>query len=78
SYRMSKAALNMFNKSFAVDHPEIISVVMHPGWVQTRMGGNGAPITPSVSVAGMNKFVSSLKLSDSGKFFNYDGKSLPF
>jgi NAD(P)-dependent dehydrogenase (short-subunit alcohol dehydrogenase family) len=78
SYRMSKAALNMFCKSFSVDFPEIISVVLHPGWVQTRMGGGGAHITPAQSVSGMINVVSRLKKSDSGRFFNYDGKELPW
>src|SRR5205823_11290953 len=41
AYRMSKAALNMAIRSLAVDH-EFICVVIHPGWVQTDMGGGGA------------------------------------
>ncbi len=78
SYRMSKAALNMFCKSFAVDHPDIISCVLHPGWVQTRMGGTGASLTTAQSVLGLMKVVTSLKKSDTGKFFNYDGRELPW
>jgi NAD(P)-dependent dehydrogenase (short-subunit alcohol dehydrogenase family) len=41
AYRASKAALNMLNKSLAIDlaRNSIISVVIHPGWVQTDMGG---------------------------------------
>lgn len=76
SYRMSKAALNMFNKSFSTDFPQITSVVLHPGWVQTRMGGGSAPLSIGDSIRGMMKVVMQLKKSDSGKFFNYDGKEL--
>ena len=42
-YRISKAALNMFNKSFSKDYPHILSIVIHPGWVRTDMGRNHAP-----------------------------------
>ncbi|MEZ0314827.1 MAG: SDR family oxidoreductase, partial [Myxococcota bacterium] len=44
AYRMSKAALNIASKSLAVDLSGrgIISVVVHPGWVQTEIGGRSA------------------------------------
>jgi NAD(P)-dependent dehydrogenase (short-subunit alcohol dehydrogenase family) len=73
AYRMSKAALNMFNKSFSVDHPEITAIVFHPGWVQTEMGGSSAPTTVAESASGMLKVLKGLKKSDSGKFFDYEG-----
>lgn len=78
SYRMSKAALNMFNKSFSVDYPNITSLVLHPGWVQTRMGGAGASVPPAESVQGMMAVVAAAKKSASGKFFDFRGKELPW
>ena len=72
-YRMSKTALNMFNKSFALEFPEITSVVMHPGWVKTEMGGAAAPLEADGSVAGMIQVIESLKLKDSGTFREYSG-----
>ncbi|MBC7691444.1 MAG: SDR family oxidoreductase [Methylotenera sp.] len=75
-YRMSKAALNMFNRSFSVDFPKITSVVVHPGWVKTEMGGAGAPTETAESAAGILKLISGLKSSDTGKFFDYEGDSL--
>ncbi len=73
AYRMSKAALNMFNKSFSVDHPQITSLVIHPGWVQTDMGGKQAPTQPEESARGIIKVILNSRLEDSGKFFDFEG-----
>ncbi|HEY4136394.1 MAG TPA: SDR family oxidoreductase [Alphaproteobacteria bacterium] len=80
AYRSSKAALNAAVKSFAVDTAAdgLIAVLLHPGWVQTDMGGPGAPVTPKESIAGMRKVLAGLKAQDSGRFFAYDGKALPW
>ena len=76
SYRMSKAALNMFTKSFSVDHPKITAVVLHPGWVRTDMGGSGAPTTIEQSVEGMMSLIQNLKVAQSGKFYDFEGDEL--
>ena len=41
SYRCSKAALNMLTICFAKDFPGTSFATVHPGWVQTDMGGSG-------------------------------------
>ncbi len=56
----------------------IISVTLHPGWVKTRMGGQQAPLTIEQSVAGQKQLLERLGLKDSGRFFNYDGRELPW
>lgn len=76
AYRMSKAALNMFNKSLSCDYENMICVVMHPGWVQTDMGGKGALITVRDSVQGILKVMTGLQLSDSGRFFDFRGNQI--
>ena len=78
AYRMSKAALNMFNKCFAIEHKNLTSIVLHPGWVQTEMGGKSAPTTPAQSVAGMLKLIEEVKPADSGKFYDFEGEELPW
>lgn len=78
AYRMSKAALNMFNKSFSIDFPQIVSVVIHPGWVKTDMGGPNATLSVEQSVAGMIKVMDGLTLKDSGKFLDWEGRQLPW
>lgn len=76
AYRMSKAALNMFHKSFTVDFPEFTSVVFHPGWVQTDMGGAQAPLTPPQSVKGMLAQMKKITHQDSGRFLDYAGENI--
>ncbi len=78
AYRMSKAALNMFNKSFSIEFPEYVALVLHPGWVKTDMGGSNAPTTVQESVAGMAKVIEKAGAAQSGKFFDYEGEELPW
>lgn len=78
AYRSSKAALNAVWRSFALDHPDIIAVLLHPGWVRTDMGGAGALLEPEASVTALRRVISSLAKGDSGRFYNYDGSPIPW
>jgi NAD(P)-dependent dehydrogenase (short-subunit alcohol dehydrogenase family) len=80
AYRSSKAALNnaMCGLASAWSDDGIIVVSVHPGWVKTDMGGSSAPLKPHESIAGMRNLIGNLKLSDSGKFFDYTGAHLPW
>lgn len=75
-YRMSKTALNMFNMSLARELKNITCLTLHPGWVQTDMGGTGATVTPTDSARGLFKVITTNK--QSGQFFDYTGKQLPW
>ncbi|MGE0172217.1 MAG: SDR family oxidoreductase [Oligoflexales bacterium] len=77
-YRMSKTALNMFTKSLSIDFPKITAVVLHPGWVKTRMGGDGAPTSVWDSSEGLWKVLQSLKPKDTGKFIDFQGELIPW
>lgn len=79
-YRSSKAAVNMVVKSLAIDlQPRgIIAVLLHPGWVQTDMGGRGALISTKQSVTGMKSILGRVTHSDTGKFIAYDGQHIPW
>ena len=80
SYRASKAALNMEWKGLSIDLASkgVICVVLHPGWVQTDMGGSAATLTIEQSVPAMVKVIDGLKPADNGRFLNYDGTELPW
>ncbi len=78
-YRASKTALNMFNKSIAIDNPWLTAIVIHPGWVQTDMGGSGATVPATDSAKGIwNVIETARKNGGSGKFFDYKGEALPW
>ena len=79
-YRTSKAAVNMVARSLAIDLAprHITTILLHPGWVQTRMGGSGAQISAKQSVTGMRAVLNRITPDDSGKFFAYDGQSIPW
>lgn len=80
AYRISKAGVNMLMRALSIDLAPrgIICVVINPGWVKTRMGGAGAKITATESVNAMRKVFDQAGPSQSGKFFNYDGREYPW
>lgn len=75
AYRTSKTALNSAWHNLAIDTRGrgLVAAVLHPGWVQTRMGGASAPLQPAESVEGMRRVIDRLGPDDSGGFFGYDG-----
>jgi len=79
-YRSSKAALNAVVKSISVDLRDsgFSVAVLHPGWVQTDMGGPNALIDVTTSVSKMIDVIDNLNSHNSGSFFNYDGGIIPW
>lgn len=89
SYRMSKAALNMFLKTAAIEQarrlPQSIVVALHPGTVDTSLS---QPFTRSVepqklfsaaySAGEMLRVIDSLDVDDSGGFYAYDNSSIDY
>lgn len=79
-YRASKAALNAFGKSLAMDlKPRGIAVAqLHPGYVQTRMVNFGGLITPEESAKGLAARIEGLNLENTGSFWHSNGEALPW
>uniref|UniRef100_A0A8C2A9R9 C-factor n=1 Tax=Cyprinus carpio TaxID=7962 RepID=A0A8C2A9R9_CYPCA len=79
-YRVSKAALNMLTRCLAEDLKKdgILVMSLHPGWVQTEMGGPKAPLTTAESISGMMKVITSLTEKDTGTLLDWEGKNIPW
>jgi NAD(P)-dependent dehydrogenase (short-subunit alcohol dehydrogenase family) len=80
SYSASKTALNMLGRVMSKDliSMGVLSVMLHPGWVRTAMGGPEAPVTVEESVEGMIKVIDGLKAEDNGRFLDWNGEELPW
>lgn len=81
SYRAGKVALNMLLKSAAVDLKEhgIKILILHPGWVKTRMGGEGAALTAAESVTGMRQVIEQYNPPlGEVMFYSYQNEQIPW
>jgi NAD(P)-dependent dehydrogenase (short-subunit alcohol dehydrogenase family) len=80
AYRSSKAAVNKVMQGLAVDlrSENIIVCPVHPGWVQTDMGGSKADLTVQESASGLIRLIDRLELSDSGHFLKWNGEEHPW
>ena len=80
SYNISKAAQNMATVllAHALRDRGIRVVALHPGWVQTDMGGDGAQITVEASATGLVRVIDALGAEDSGRFLDWQGDALPW
>lgn len=80
AYRTSKAAMNQVSKSLSIQLKvfNIIVVPIHPGWVQTDMGGPNAPIDAETSVGHMVDTFEKVTLDQAGLLLNYDGTVIPY
>jgi NAD(P)-dependent dehydrogenase (short-subunit alcohol dehydrogenase family) len=77
-YRVSKAAENMVARLAHLEAaPKGVRVLaLHPGWVRTDMGGQGADIDIKTSIAGMTSVLADGLRYPSGGFFDYRGETI--
>lgn len=78
SYRISKAAQNMATRLLAAALRErgITVLALHPGWVQTDMGGSGAQVSPADSARGLLRVIDGASIADSGRFLDWQGQGI--
>ena len=79
-YSTTKAAVGKAGKILSLDWSEepIIVSIMHPGWVQTDMGGPTAEITAEESASGIRNVINGLTKEDSGNFYKWNGEIHPW
>ena len=80
SYGASKAAQNLLNAQLAhaLAARDIRVLSLHPGWVQTDMGGTGAEVAPEASVAGLLQVIAAATPAQSGSFLDWRGHTVPW
>jgi len=80
AYGAAKAGLNRMMRSVAIDLRDrgIIVGLVHPGWVQTDMGGPNAEITSQESAEGIRKVTQAWTLDRSGDFLKWNGETHPW
>jgi NAD(P)-dependent dehydrogenase (short-subunit alcohol dehydrogenase family) len=78
AYRASKTALNMFSMAMKneLDANGISLLIMHPGWVETDMGGPNAPLSTEESVIGIMQRIEEQDMSMSGRYVEFDGSPI--
>jgi len=78
-YRVSKSAVNSWNRSLSIEFKEHIAIVICPGWVQTDMGGANAALKPEDSTKNIvENILEKVTLQDTGKFISQNGKEIPY
>lgn len=75
-YRASKAAVNSVLRDVSLSTSKAVCVALHPGWVKTDMGGDGARLDVEDSVAAMRGVLAGLSHADNSAYLSYNGDRL--
>jgi NAD(P)-dependent dehydrogenase (short-subunit alcohol dehydrogenase family) len=79
-YRGSKAALNMFMRSFSVRQSGTgrAFVLMAPGWIRTALGGPDAPLTIEETIPSLVNVLLAKRERPGLEYLDYLGRTVPW
>ena len=85
-YRAAKAGLNQIVRTAAIEiartRPRAIVLALHPGTVETALTakylGRRPAVTPDEAAANLLAVIAERTPQDSGGFFAWDGKPIPW
>ncbi len=86
SYRSAKAAVNQVVHTAAIEfsrtHPQLACVALHPGTVQTgfteKYQARHPTVSPNQAAQNLLAVIRSLSAQDTGKFYDWAGKEVPW
>lgn len=89
AYRMSKAAQNMFTRSLAIESARrakrLICLALHPGTTDTALSEpfqsrvpEGKLFSPEFAAGKLLDVIDAAGIEDSGRFFAWDGATIPW
>ena len=86
AYRAAKAALNQLIHTAVIEiarsHPQAVLACLHPGTVATpltqKYAGNHPTVTPDQAAANLMSVLEGLTPDQTGGFFDWQGKTIPW
>lgn len=86
SYRTAKAALNQMIHGASIElartHKDLICVALHPGTVQTaftqKYVGSHPAVPATEAAQNLIRVIDGLETAQTGKFFDWQGKEVPW
>jgi len=72
--------MTMMSKLMGIDLAQygILSFAVHPGWVQTNLGGPMAPLKADESIKKVLHVLANVKAEHAGLHVSFDGSILPW
>jgi len=79
-YRASKSAVNMISVNLATDlaKDNILSIVLHPGYIRTKMTGNHGDMDPDECATRLLRNIDAATKADCARFIHRDGQTIPW
>jgi len=80
AYCSSKAALNkvVTMLALALKPRGICCAAVCPGYVRTKLGGDGAVLEVEESITGLRQVIAGLDMARTGSFTRYNGAAIPW